>query len=127
MSDDDLPPLYPFPDDELLWWRDIDGFDPKSDSYFALAKLPEDDTRVFNGVEHTNPYRLVIRTPLRGSFAMFVNQGDLASLLAIALAGLADDESGMYGPKDEAAFSFFASYWERMSGVGVDVVEGDDE
>ena len=127
MGDDDSPPLYPFPDDEILWDRVPADFDPNSDSYFALAKLPADDTRVFNGVEHVNPYRLVIRTPLRGSFAMFVNQGDLASLLAIALAGLADDDSGMYGPKDKTAFEFFAGYWETMSGVAVDVVETNND
>ncbi|WP_254535258.1 hypothetical protein [Halomarina litorea] len=126
-SKNEQPPLYPFPSDEVLWPNGRPDFDPAADSYLAQGRLSEDDVRVFNGREHVNPYRLAIRTPVRGSSAMFVNTGDLSHLLAIAIVGLANDDSGMYGPKGETKFVFSESYWENFSGIDIEVVGGGDE
>lgn len=109
------PPFYPFPDDEILWHKKQDGFDPNSDSYFALGRLPQPDERVFNGHKHFNPYRLVIRTPVRGSTAMYVNNGDLTNLVALGLKGLAIDDTGMYGPKEIEAVELYRPFWESMA------------
>lgn len=120
---DDMPPLYPFPDDEILWGQARPDFDLTADSWFALGRLPESDTRVFNGHEHENPYRFAIRTPVRGSWAMYANAADCASLLALAIVGLAHDDSGMYSPQDEVSFTFSANYWEHMTGIDIERVE----
>lgn len=119
------PPVYPYPDDEVLWHSASDGFTVGEDSYFALARLPEDDVRVFNGREHRNPYRLVIHTPVRGSFAMYVNLGDLQTLLAIATVGISADDSGMHG--DEGEFILFDEWLEIYTGRDVEFVRGDDD
>lgn len=116
----DHPPLYPFPDDDVLWHSASDGFTPGEDSYFAIAELPEIDVRVFNGREHRNPFRLVIHTPVRGSVAMYANPGDLQSLLAIAAVGLGDDDSGIHGHAGE--FVIFDEWLAEYAGVDVDFV-----
>lgn len=118
---DEQPPFYPFPNDEVLWWRNIDGFDPSSDSYFALGELPESDVRTFNGEKHTNPYRLVVRTPVRGSQAIYTNIGDMVSLFALALTAMAHDDSGAYGPKDENKVVMSERYWSHLLDVDIEV------
>lgn len=117
-------PLYPFPGDEILHPAGLpDDFNPRADSYFALGELPEPDRRTFDGHEHVNPWRLVLRTPLRGSQALLVNDGDMTAFMAIALTALARDDSGMYGPKDEGTVVINPDYWEHMTGVNVEVNE----
>ena len=119
------PPLYPFPDDEVLWWRNRNEFDPESDSYFALGKPPEADVRKVGGKEHTNPYRLVVRSPVTGSQSFLVNMGDMVSLIAIGLTAMADDDSGMYGPKDEERVVMNESYWELLTDLSIDMDPND--
>lgn len=121
----DHPPHYPFPDDDILWSIQNDSFDASADSWFALGELPESDVRVFNGREHDNPYRLAIRTPVRGSWAMYVNAADLSHLFALAMRGLAHDDSGMYSPQDEESFVFHPDYWEHFADVDVAVTTDD--
>lgn len=126
-DESDHPPLYPFPSDDILWALDDPSFDLSADSWFALGELPDDDVRIFNGREHVNPYRLAIRTPVRGSWAMYVNTADLAHLFALAMVGMATDDSGMYSPTDEETFVFSPSYWESFAGINIEIAGGDDE
>lgn len=108
MTDITTPPGYPFPDDEILYPRQSDwsGFDLNTDSYFALGRLPEDHTHVFNDREHHNYLRFVIRTPEKGSAAMLCNHGDMQHLLALALRGALDTQSEVRtDPVDEPQVS----------------------
>lgn len=118
-----LPPVYPFPEDEILWWSGGDGFTVGEDSYFAVARLDEEDTRVFNGRDHTNRHRLVIHTPVRGSVAMFINGGDLQAMLALATAGLSDNDSGLHGSRGE--FMLYDEWLEGYAGVDVEFIMDD--
>jgi hypothetical protein len=122
------PPLYPFPSDEILWASvNPDDFNLDTDSYFALGELPETDVREFNGNVHENPYRLVIRTPVRGSSAMYANAADCSSLFALAMMGMARDESGMYSPQDDdSTFVFNPTYWEHMTGLSIELATDHD-
>lgn len=136
MTEDDPPsrwwrkasmPHYPFPDDTILYpLHPPRNFDPTSDSYFALGELDEPDVRTFGDHEHVNPWRLVIRSPLRGSTGYLVNDGDMTRLLAIAIRALARDDSGMFGPKEDETFVFNPDYWERLTGVDIEVVDDQD-
>lgn len=83
------PPAYPFPNDEILYprrksWGD---FDLETDSYFALGRIPEDQSHVFNDREHRNYLRFVIRTPEKGSMAVLANHGDMQHLAVLSLLG----------------------------------------
>jgi hypothetical protein len=110
-SSNKMPPLYPFPDDEILYPRrsSWDDFDPETDSYFALGRIPEDKTHIFDGEEHENYLRLVIRTPEKGSMAMLANHGDMQALAAIGLRGMLNTQDDVL--QDEAGQNQISTEW----------------
>lgn len=95
------PPMYPFPGERIIHSsaRNAPDFVIGEDSWFALAELDEPRLHLFGDKEHRNPYRFTVHTPQRGSTSMFMNHGDLETLLLLSLAGMYDD--GTYMNEDD--------------------------
>lgn len=111
------PPNYPFPNDVVLWTAPSGNINPDSDSYTALARLPEGHTVEVNGREHRNTHRLVIHTPVRGPTAFLVQETDAESLISAGLILL-----GEYGSKHggEGTAAVWEPYYNERLPVTVD-------
>lgn len=91
------PPGYPYPGEEIIFSsaRNAPDFTLGEDSWFAVSKLDEEQTHVFNGREHRNPYRFVIHSPVAGSESFFIKHADAEALILAMLSVFADaDQPG---------------------------------
>lgn len=88
----EMPPSYPFPDDELIYCDphaigEDSEFTLDGDSYMALARMPEPKTYVEkNDITHHNPYRLCIHTPSKGSLCFLVQGADGLGMIGAGMS-----------------------------------------
>lgn len=115
--DMEKPTNYPFPDDNILWTSARSDFDPHSDSYVALAELPDTHKVEINGRSHRNTHRLVIHSPTRGPVSFLTTEADAFSLISAGLLLLAPSETA-HGGKGVAKIN--ANLFNRKLPVEVD-------
>lgn len=124
MSDIEMPPGYPFPDDYLLWVAPSGEINPNRDSYTALARLPGTHTVEINGREHHNTHRLVIHSPVRGPTAFLVHETDAESLISAGLILMGEYPSKHGG---EGTASLWEPYYDRRLPITVDFRTQEDD
>lgn len=117
------PENYPFPDDDLVWCSARSDFDPRSDSYVAVAKLPDTHTVTVNGREHTNTHRLVIYSPVRGPVSIMTQETDAFSLISAGLCLLGPSDKAHGG---EGSAKINANLFDRKLPVDVDFTPKDE-
>ncbi|SFS62891.1 hypothetical protein [Halostagnicola kamekurae] len=93
-----------FPDDECVYVSGTGFTDPTKHSYTALGKLPETDSRSYNGCEHVNTHRLVIHTPAKGPVDFLTRHEDMEGFVIVALR-LAIEGDNRFGPAGELVFN----------------------